>query len=427
MDEIHQQARVAAEVFYQWIRHRHQIFFKNMLPDVTVSEKFEKLMEIEEEVINLTKAQDVNTALERYTVVEPRARLQRLTAHIQRLKEKHTPGTPNSQLQLLVLELLAVKERALTEEVARLKAVPEHQDPTNSLPPKDVGGQNPTDEELSSPPPDQTINMTEVRIETPLTDHRASAQAGDSEPAITEERVKALIEEFVNDAVRPWKKKIKETVAKTFEMAETTKDDLRMAVERITSVETNYGNTDQLYGGHLDRTKALEAITPKLVTDLNSVSQKVAEMERSQETTDQRLTKVDEDLAQSSAQAGSTLDRNAKLEADLKAVTEQVAELTTAKLAADKAIEEVNALAAKKLQDALNEQTRTQKEAAAADANIVGHMQNLAVNATAIAASMAAQQAKDANRLRANKKRPTISQRLTRSLRQLLPLLAGHT
>ncbi|XP_047306198.1 uncharacterized protein LOC124909575 [Impatiens glandulifera] len=352
-------------------------------------------MEIEEEVINLTKAQDVNTALERYTMVEPRARLQKLIEHIQRLQEKYTPGTPNSQLQLLVLELLAVKERALTEELARLEAMPEHQDPINSPPPEDVGGQNLTDEELSSPPPDQTINMTEVRTETPLTDHRASAQAGDSEPAITEERVKTLIEEFINDAVQPWKKKIKETAVKAVEIAETTKDDLNKAVDRITLVETN---TDRLYNGQLDQTKALEYLTPKLVDDLTSVSQR-----------------VDEDLARSSAQAGSTLDRlinleeknttleekNAKLEADLKAVTEQVAELIEAKLASDKAIEEANAPAAQKLQDALDEQTRIQKEAVAADANIAGHMQNLAVNAPAIAKTIAAQQAKDALRLRA--------------------------
>ncbi|XP_047325899.1 uncharacterized protein LOC124929521 [Impatiens glandulifera] len=172
-------------------------------------------------------------------------------------------------------------------------------------------------------------------------------------------------------------------------ITETTKDDLGEAVKRITSVETNYGNTDVLYGSHLDRTKALEDMIPKLVDDLESVSQKVAEMERSQEKTEQRLTKVDEDLARSSAQAGSTLgmiisleeknasleERNTKLEANLKAVTEQVTELITTKLAADKATEEANALAARQHQDALDEETLKQKEAVATDANIAAHIQ----------------------------------------------------
>ncbi|XP_047309799.1 uncharacterized protein LOC124913248 [Impatiens glandulifera] len=264
----------------------------------------------------------------------------------------------------------------MAEEVARLETEPVHQETSNSSKPspRDDGGQNPIDKEIASPPQDQSINMTDVRIETPLTDNRASAQAGDSEPAITEESVKTLIEEFFNDAVRPWKKKLKKAAVQAVKIAETTKDDLGEAVKQITSIETNYGNTNQLYDGHLDRTKALEDMTPKLVDDLASVSQKVANLERSQEKTDQKLTKVEEDLAQSSAQAGSTLERliileeknttleekNAKLEADLKAVTEQVAELISAKLAADKEAEEANDLAAKKLQDALDEQTRTQ-------------------------------------------------------------------
>ncbi|XP_047339914.1 uncharacterized protein LOC124943458 [Impatiens glandulifera] len=366
MDEIHQQACAASEVFYQWVRYRHRILYKNMLLDLTVSQKFEKLVEMEEEVISLTKTQDVTTALRRNRMVEPHARLQRLIEHIQRLQEKHIPGTPDSSLELLVLNLLVVKERDLTEEIARLEAEPDHQETSNlsRSPPEDVG----------------------VRKSTPLTDQRASVQTGDSEPDITEERVKAVIEEFVNDAVQPWKKKIKETADKAIEMAETTKDDLNKAVDRITSVETNYGNTDQLYDGHIDRTKALEDITSKLVTDLASVSQMVAMMERSQETTDQRLTKVDEDLARSAAQTGSTLER--------------VAKLIAAKLATDKALEEANALAAQKLQDALDEQTRIQKETAATDANIAGHLQNIENSAPAIAASITTQQAKDATRLK---------------------------
>ncbi|XP_047335507.1 coiled-coil domain-containing protein 110-like [Impatiens glandulifera] len=370
---------------------------------------------MEEEVLSLTKATDVTTSIEQNSIVQPHARLQRLTEHIQRLQEKYNPETPNSQLQLLVIELLTVKEREITEEVARLEMQVVHLEKSNSSKSEDVGGQNPTDEELPTPPPDQTINITEVRTSTPSNDQRGSFQTGNSEPAVMEERVKTLIEEFVNDAVQPWKKKIKETAAKVVEIAETIRDDLGEAVKRITSVETNYGNTDQLYGSHLERTKDLEAITPKLVTDLASVSKTVAEMERSQEKTDQRLTKVEEDLAQSSSQAGSTFDRviileeknttleekNAKLEADLKEVTEQVAELITAKLVADKAIEEANTLAAQQLQDALDKQTQTQKEAAAADANIAGHMQNLAVNAPAIVKSIAAQEAEDAKQLKA--------------------------
>ncbi|XP_047329618.1 UPF0134 protein MPN_138-like [Impatiens glandulifera] len=130
-------------------------------------------------------------------------------------------------------------------------------------------------------------------------------------------------------------------------MAETTRNDLGKANERITEVEVNYRDDSVLYDAHLKRTIALENTSSKLVDDL----------ERFQGKTEQRLTKVDEDLGRSSTEAGSTLDRvtsleeknasleerNDKLEADLKAVTEQVNELIKAKLAADKAVEEANA------------------------------------------------------------------------------------
>ncbi|XP_047335636.1 rootletin-like [Impatiens glandulifera] len=400
MEEINQHGREASEVLCQWIRHRHHLFYKDMLPGLSVGQKFERLMEMEEEVIILTKAEDAKTALDRYALIEPRARLIKLTEHIQCLREKHTPDTPNSQLQLLVLELLAVKERELSDEVARLEVVPERQETTNSLSHRDDGGQNSIDEVPASPPADQTIQMTDERTETPLTDTRAFDQPRDSEPAITEERVISIIEEFANDVVRPWKKKIKKTTVQAVKISETTRDDLGEAVKRITSAETNYGNADVLYDAHLKRTKALEDMTPKLVDDLESVSKK-----------------VDEDLERSSAQAGSILDRvisleekntsleerNTKLEADLKAVTEQVTELIKAKLATDKATEEANSLAARQLQDALDEETRKKMEAAWSDANIAKHLRNIAVTKPDIAKTMAATQAEDAKRLQAQK------------------------
>ncbi|XP_047309755.1 kinesin-like protein KIN-14D [Impatiens glandulifera] len=259
--------------------------------------------------------------------------------------------------------------------------------------------------------------MTEERTETPLTDTRASAPPGDSKPAITEKKVISIIKEFANDVVRPWKKKIKKNAVQAVKIAETTRDDLGEAVKRITSVETNYGNVDVMYDAHLKRTMALEDMTPKLVDDLESVSQRVAKMERSQEKTEQRLTKVDEDLERSSAQAGSTLDRvisleeknasleerNTKLEADLKAVTEQVTELIKAKLAADKAIEEANALAARQLQDALDEETRKKKEAAWFDPNIAENIRKLTAKNPELAKTIAATQDEDAKRLQAQK------------------------
>ncbi|XP_047306240.1 M protein, serotype 5-like [Impatiens glandulifera] len=371
-------------------------------------------MEIEEDVISLTKATDPNEALDRHAIVEPRARLQKLAKHIRKLTERYIPGTPKSQLQLLVLDLLAVKKGEFIDEVARLEAVREQQDTTHSPTLENVDGQNPGDK---SPPADQTIDITDDRTEPPLTDNIESDQPGDSEPAITEEKVITIINEFANTMVRPWKKKIKKTAVEALKLAETTRDDLGKANERITSVETNYGEANVLYGAHLKRIIALEDMTPKLVDDLKSVSQRVVELERSQEKTEQRLTKVDEDLGRSGTQTDSTLDRvigleeknaileeqNDKLEADLKEVTEHVNELINAKFSADKAIEEANAQAAKKLQDALDEQNRTQKETPQSDANLNERLRILTTKNPELAKSIAAREAKEAKRFNAEK------------------------
>ncbi|XP_047314060.1 actin cytoskeleton-regulatory complex protein PAN1-like [Impatiens glandulifera] len=94
--------------------------------------------------------------------------------------------------------------------------------------------------------------------------------------------------------------------------------------------------------------------------------------------------------------------RNEKLEADLKAVTEQVNELMKAKLAADTAVEEANARAAKDIQDALDEETRKAKEAPRlSEADLDERARNIAARNPELAKIMAAKQVKEANRLKA--------------------------
>ncbi|XP_047309804.1 uncharacterized protein LOC124913252 [Impatiens glandulifera] len=337
MMEIHEQVHAASDVYFQWALYRQEIFYSNMLPEHPTDRKFEKLVEMEEEVINLTKAQSVLTALRRSSMVEQHAQLLGLTEHIQRLQGKHIPGTEDSQLELLVLDMLTVKEQEhcwkRNPSTGRHRTFPDRHLRMMAEP---------------------ITNNTDHRTGTPPTDRRVSLQTEDSVPTVTEDKVKDLIEEFVNVAIRQWQKKIKETATKSIDMIESTNKELQTAVERITSVEDRYGMTDLLYNDNT-RTKELEAVTKKLETDLALTSQKVGMTELNQLTTDQKLKKIDGDLARLGIQAGSTLERVAmleekhvKTEADLKAVTEQLAEMISAKLVADKALEEANALAAQR-------------------------------------------------------------------------------
>ncbi|XP_047339772.1 uncharacterized protein LOC124943278 [Impatiens glandulifera] len=387
MEEIDLRAQAAAEVYSEWFGYRCNKFFKHMLPGLTDGQSFRRLKEIEEDVISLTNAKDPNEAMYRHAIVEPHARLQKLTVHIRKLSERYVAGTPKAKLQLLVLDILEIKKGEFIDEIERLEA-------------------NRGD---TSPLADPVINETDERTETPFTGPLETDQPGNSESAVTEEKVKFLIEEFVHTAVKPWKKKAKRVAVQAFKMVETARNDLGKANERLTEIEVNYRDNTVLYDAHLKRTEDLEGTTSKLVDDL----------ERFQEKTDQRLTKVDEDLGRSSTDVGSTLDkvtdlekknasledRNTKLEADLKAVTEQVNELMKAKLNADKAVEEANAQAAKELQDALDDQNRTEKEAPRSDANFNDRLRLLTAKDPELAKSIAAREDKEAERLNNEKQR----------------------
>ncbi|XP_047335568.1 dentin matrix acidic phosphoprotein 1-like [Impatiens glandulifera] len=350
-----------------------------MLPGLTDEQSFRRLKEMEEDVIRLTNAEDPNEAMDRHAIVEPRARLQKLTAHIQKLTERYVAGTPKAKLQLLVLEMLEVRKGEFIDEIEQIEAVRRQRGTAHSPRLETDDGQNRGD---TPPLADPIINETDERTETPFTGPLETNQPGDSEPVVTEERVKTLIEEFSN----------------------------RKAEARITEIEADYRDDTILHNEHLKPTEDLEDKISKMVDD----------MDRFQEKTKQQLTKVDEDLGRSSADVSSTLDRfidlekknasleerNDKLEADLKAVTEQVTELINAKINADNAVEEANARAAKDIQDALDEESRKAKEAPRlSEEEIAVREQNIAAKNPAIAKSMAAQAAKDAERLNTEKQR----------------------
>ncbi|XP_047326504.1 uncharacterized protein LOC124930192 [Impatiens glandulifera] len=379
MEEIELRAQAAAAVYREWFEYRSDKFFKHMLSGLTDGQSFRRLKEMEEDVIRLTNAENPNKAMDRHAIVKPHARLQKLTVHIRKLTERYVAGTPKAKLQLLVVDMLEVKKGELTNEIEEIEAVRRQRGTTHSPRPETDDGQNRGE---TPPLEDPVINETDERTETPFTGPLETDQPGDSEPGVTEERVKSLIQEFADSKVRPWKRKIKKFARQTILLAEKTRDDLVKAEDRITEIEVNYRDDTVLRNDYLKRTEDLEEKTSKMVDD----------MERFQRETEQQFTKVDEDLGRSSNEVGSTLDR--------------VNELINAKLAADTAVEEANARAAKDIQDALDEETRKSKEPPRlTEEELAERTQNIAAKNPALAKSMAAQAAEDAERLNTEKRR----------------------
>ncbi|XP_047314114.1 titin homolog [Impatiens glandulifera] len=254
--------------------------------------------------MDLTNSETIHEALGRTAIITPRARLQKLTVRIRKIKEKYEEGTPEANLTLLVLERLEKARGELDEDIERLEAVCGQRGKPHFL-------ASETDHEATPPRANSVINETSERIEAPFTE-----QPGVSKPGITEERVKFLLQEFEDSTVHPLEERMKRTV----------------------SLELR---------NQLHRTEALEEDTSGLKDDFDRLKRE----------TEQRLREVTEDLVGTTLDRVSELekknagleDRNDKLEADLKALTAQVDELLKAKLNADQAVVEANARAAKEV------------------------------------------------------------------------------
>ncbi|XP_047335638.1 uncharacterized protein LOC124939178 [Impatiens glandulifera] len=345
--------------------------------------------------MSLTNAETLNEALDRCTIMRPRARPQKLTGRIRKIKEMYVEGTPEANLQLLVLERLEIANGKFAEEIDRLEAVVRQREKQHLTALETSNGQN---RNATPPRADPVINETDERTETPLTAQLQTEQPGVSEPGVTEERVKTLIQEFADSTVHPLEEKMKKTVSLTLRFANKTRNDLVKAQDQITDIEDDYWDVTVLRNNHLRRTEALEEKTSGIVDDLD----------RLERETEQGFTEVEEDLGWRVIDLENKNvcleDRNDKLEADLKALTAQVDKLIKAKVNADAAVVEANARAAKKVQDALDEEARIAKEPPRLSEKDIAERERITTaKYMDLAKSIAVQAAKDAERLNAQK------------------------
>ncbi|XP_047330054.1 uncharacterized abhydrolase domain-containing protein DDB_G0269086-like [Impatiens glandulifera] len=342
--------------------------------------------------MSLTNAESPSQAMDRFAIVRPRARLQKLTGRIRKLKERYVEGTPEANLQLLVLEKLEIAKGEFAEEIDRLEAVFRQREKPHS-----PSLETDDDQNHGATPPlaDPAINETDERIEAPFTE-----QPGVSEPGITEERVKSIIQEFADSTVHPLEEKIKKTVCLALRFADKKRDDLVKADDWISKIEADYRDDTIMRNEHFQQIKALEDKTSGIADDLDRLEREI----------DQGFTEVDEDLGwrvtDLENKNASLEDRNDKLEANLKVLTAQVDELIKAKLNADIAVEEANDRAAKEVQDALDEKTRREKEPPRLSEEEIAERERLTVaKYPGLEKSIVAQAAEDAERLNTERQR----------------------
>ncbi|XP_047325674.1 uncharacterized abhydrolase domain-containing protein DDB_G0269086-like [Impatiens glandulifera] len=226
LEHIELRVQTVGELYREWHEYRFSKLYKHMFPGLTDEQCFRRLKEIEETVMSLTNAETLNEALDRCTIVRPRARLQKLTGRIRKIKERYIEGTPEANLQLLALERLEIAKGEFAGEIDRLEVVCRQRERPHSPAPETDDGQN---HGATPPRADPVTNETDERIEAPLTE-----QPGVSESGITEERAKLNADIAVVEANARAAKEVQDALN---EEARREKEPPRLSGEEITERE----------------------------------------------------------------------------------------------------------------------------------------------------------------------------------------------
>ncbi|XP_047331258.1 uncharacterized abhydrolase domain-containing protein DDB_G0269086-like [Impatiens glandulifera] len=391
---IEQRADKVGEIYREWHEHRFSKRYRHILPGFTDEECFQRLKEIKDVVMDLTNSETIHEALGRTFILRPRAQLRKLTIRIRKITARFEEVTTEDTLTPLVLQRPEKARGELVEEIERLEVMYRQREIPHYTPPRIDKSQThgPT-----PPRANLATNETDEGTETPLTAQQQTEQTGASEPGVTKEWVKSLLQEFADSAVHPLEEKLKRTVSSALRFANNTRQLLLRTDDRFSEIEDDCREEAVLRSNHLRRTVILEDKTFEIEENFD----------RLERETEARLTEVTEDLVGTTLGRVSELEKkNAGLEADLKALTAQVAELLKAKMNVDAAVVEANARAAQEVQDALDNEARKEKEPPQlTEEERAERERRTEARFPGLAKSVAAQAAKDAERLERERQR----------------------
>ncbi|XP_047320754.1 myosin heavy chain, clone 203-like [Impatiens glandulifera] len=389
-----QRAEKIGEIYLEWHEHRFGKRYRDILPGYTDEECLQRLKEVEDVVMDLTKSDTIEEVLHRTYLLRPRAQLRKLTIRIRKITARFEEVASEDTLTPLVLERLEKARGELIQEIDRLEAkygqreIPHYTAPQIDRSP----AHSPT-----PPRENPATDDTDERTDAPLTGQSPQKQPEVSEPGVTKEWVESRIQEFEDSTVTLLEEKFQRTVSSALQFANTTRQLLIRTEDRFSEIDEDQQEEAVLRSKHLMRTIILEDTT-------SEIKENFARLERE---TDERLTEVTKDLV------GITLDRvsdlekkNEGLEAELKALTAQVAELLNVKMNADAGAVEADARAAKKVQDALDDEARKEKEPPQhPEEEEAERIRRVGAKFPGFAKTVAAQAAKDAERLERERRR----------------------
>ncbi|XP_047326501.1 calponin homology domain-containing protein DDB_G0272472-like [Impatiens glandulifera] len=401
------------ELYLEWHEHRFGTPYREILPGHTDLECIQRLEEVEDLIINLTKSNTIQEVLHRTCLLKPKVQLRKLTTRIRKITEEFEAVGPEDTLTPRVLERLEKAKGDLIQEIDRLEAIcsqrkilvyttPRIETSLDHCPtpPRENAASKESDEKADpnltgkSPPPQPEVSksdFTKEWVEGRLQRLEVS----------TKERIDSRIQEFEDSAVQPFKERFRRIVGSALKFADTTRYLLNRTQDRLSEIDEDQQEEAALRSKYFKRTAILEDMTSELKEDFG----------RLERETDQRLAEVAGDVVSTTLGRVSELEKkNEGLEAELKALSEQVAELLRVKMNADAAVVEADAQAAKRVQDALDAEAGKEKEAPRSsqlteEEEEAERIRRSEAMFPGLAKKAAAQAAKDAERLKREKRR----------------------
>ncbi|XP_047320359.1 calponin homology domain-containing protein DDB_G0272472-like [Impatiens glandulifera] len=376
------------ELYLEWHEHRFSTPYREILPGHTDLECIQRLEEVEDLIMNLTKSNTIQEVLHRTCLLKPKVQLRKLTTRIRKITEEFEAVGPEDTLTPRVLKRLEKAKEDLIQEIDRLEAIcSQRKIPVYTAPRIETS-------------PDHCPTPPRENAASKESDERADPKLTGFEDS-TAERIDSRIQEFEDSAVQPFKERFQRIVGSALKFADTTRYLLNRTQDRLSEIDEDQQEEAALCSKYFKRTVILEDLTSELKKDFD----------RLERETDQRLAEVAGDLVDTTLGRVSELEKkNEGLEAELKALSEQVAELLKVKMNADAAAVEADAQAAKRVQDALDAEAGKEKEAPRSsqlteEEEEAERIRRSEAMFPGFAKKAAAQAAKDAERLEREKRR----------------------
>ncbi|XP_047306246.1 calponin homology domain-containing protein DDB_G0272472-like [Impatiens glandulifera] len=354
------------ELYLEWHEHRFGTPYREILPGHTDLDCIKRLKEVEDLIMNLTNSNTIQEVLHRTCLLIPKVQLRKLTTRIRKITEEFETVGPEDTLKPRVLERLEKAKGELIQEIDRLEAIcSQMKIPVYTAPRIET-----TPDHCPTPPKENaTSKESDERADPKLTGQSPPSQPEVSASDFTKEwvegrlqrieestaeRIDNRIQEFEDSAVQPFKERFQRIVGSALKFADNTRYLLNNNRDRLSEMDEDLQEETAQRSKYVKRTAILEDLTSELKKDFD----------RLERETDQRLTTMGDDLVGTTLGRVSELEKkNEGLEAELKALSEQVAEMLKAKLNADAAAVADDAQAAKRVQDALDAEASKEKEA----------------------------------------------------------------